>query len=69
MTYTPNLHELVTTDATTNMQFPTGIPTHIDLNNKLERIIENNIDFLDQLKAQSIVIQESVKLAIQENEI
>ena len=64
-----NLHELVTTDATTNMQFPTGIPTHIDLNNKLERIIENNIDFLDQLKAQSIVIQESVKLAIQENDI
>ena len=34
-----NLRDLVTTDATTNMQMPTGIPTHIDLNNKLEKII------------------------------
>ena len=51
------------------MQMPTGIPTHIDLNSKLESIIKNNIDFLDQLKSQSIVIQESVKLAIQENDI
>ena len=64
-----NLHSLITTDATTNMQMPTGIPTHIDLNSKLESIIKNNIDFLDQLKSQSIVIQESVKLAIQENDI
>ena len=64
-----NLRDLVTTDATTNMQLPTGIPTHIDLNNKLEKILENNNDFLDQLKAQSIVIQEAVKRAIQENDI
>jgi hypothetical protein len=39
------LRELVTTDATTNMQRPTGIPTHIDLNNKIETIIKNNVDF------------------------
>ena len=63
------LKEQVTTEPTTNMQRPTGIPTHIDLQLKMEQILENNVDFLEQLKLQSVVIQESVKKAIQENDI
>jgi hypothetical protein len=63
------LKEQVTTEPTTNMQRPTGIPTHIDLQLKIEQILENNVDFLEQLKLQSVVIQESVKKAIQENDI
>jgi hypothetical protein len=63
------LKKLVTTEPTTNMQRPTGIPTHIDLQLKIEQILENNVDFLEQLKLQSTVIQQSVKQAIQENDL
>jgi hypothetical protein len=59
------LKKLVTTEPTPNMQRPTGIPTHIDLQAKMELILENNVDFLEQLKLQSVVIQESVKQEIQ----
>jgi hypothetical protein len=61
-----NLKKLVTTEPTENMSRPTGIPTHINLEEKMDRILLHNIDFLDQLKLQTTVIREAVKVAIQE---
>lgn len=64
-----NLKELVTTKPTHNMSQPTGIPTHINLQIKMDQILLNNIDFIDQLKAQSMVIKEAIKNAIQDNDL
>ena len=64
-----NLKNLVTTAPTDNMSRPTGIPTHINLEEKMDKILNNNIDFLDQLKLQTTVIREAVKQAIQQNDL
>ena len=64
-----NLKKLVTIEPTDNMSRPTGVPTHISLEEKMDRILLHNIDFLDQLKAQTTVIREAIKEAIQENDL
>ena len=63
------LRELVTTEPTTNMPRPTGIPTHINLQTTMEKILLNNNEFLNKLELQSTIIQDAVKKAIQDNDI
>ena len=51
------------------MPRPTGIPTHINLQTTMEKILQNNNEFLEKLELQSTIIQDAVKKAIQENDI
>jgi hypothetical protein len=63
------IRPLVTILPSENLPRSTGIPTHINMQHKLDLILMNNVEFLEQLRQQSEVIRESVQNAIQENDI
>ena len=63
------LKKLVTTEPTENLPRPTGIPTHINLQSTMDKILVNNIEFLNKLELQSTIIQNAVKDAIKENDV
>jgi hypothetical protein len=63
------IRPLVTILPSENLPRSTGIPTHINMQHKLDLILLNNVGFLEQLKQQSEVIRDSVQDAIRENDI
>jgi hypothetical protein len=63
------IRPLLTILPSENMPRSTGIPTHINMQHKLDLILMNNVQFLEQLRQQSEVIRDSVQNAIHENDI
>lgn len=63
------LRSMITINPSAIIPGPTGIPTHIEMTSKMDTLLNNNIEFLEEIKKQSTVIREAVKTAIEENDL